>query len=140
MCFIILNDIGTTHHNLLGISVRDEFRLGGLFKVSCPSFFFQLLAQKSSGFAHILLDILPENGYLKNSRGGGGGYPIRLNSISTAQSPSFVWDFKICDPVYFVWRPEACLSTVFMERRPLRRNTVFAVARIICVAGRSGTS
>ena len=34
---------------------------------------FPLIARKSSGFARILPDfILPENGYLKNSRGGGG--------------------------------------------------------------------
>ena len=41
--------------------------LGGLN--SLPRIFFPLLARNSSGFARILPDILPGNGYLKNSRG-----------------------------------------------------------------------
>ena len=57
------------------ISVRDEFRSGGL--KSLARIFFQLLARKSSGFARILPDLffLPENGYLKNSRGAGCSPP-----------------------------------------------------------------
>ena len=38
-------------------------------EVSCPNIFFPLLARKSSGFAQILPDFLPEYCYLKNSRG-----------------------------------------------------------------------
>ena len=50
------------------IGVRDRFCLGGLRSVAWK--FSSLLAQKSSGFARILHDFcLPENGYLKYSRG-----------------------------------------------------------------------
>ena len=44
---------------------------GGGLKSLAP-IFSPLLDQKSSGFVRILL-FLPENGYLKNYRGGGGG-------------------------------------------------------------------
>ena len=44
------------------ISVREA-------EVSGPNIFFPLLARKSSGFARICPDLLPENDYLKNSRG-----------------------------------------------------------------------
>ena len=40
----------------------------------------------------------------------------------------------ISRPSVFVWEPEACLltvSVVFVERRPLRMKTVFAVASIV---------
>ena len=55
------------------IGVRDQFRLGGLRSVA--RIFSPLLARKSSGFARILPDFLPEYGYFQNSRGGGGGAP-----------------------------------------------------------------
>ena len=56
---------GLFHHwFLLIISVRDKFRSGGL--KSLARIFFPLLALKSSGFARILPDFLPENGYLNN--------------------------------------------------------------------------
>ena len=41
--------------------------LGGLRSVA--RIFYPLLARKSSGFARILHHFLPENGYLRNSRG-----------------------------------------------------------------------
>ena len=56
-------DVGSMH-----IGVRDQFRLGGLRSVA--RIFYPLLARKSSGFARILHDFLPEYGYLKNSMGG----------------------------------------------------------------------
>ena len=55
------------------IGVRDEFRSGGL--KSLARIFFPLLAQKSGGFARILPEFLPENGYLKNYRGGSPPQP-----------------------------------------------------------------
>ena len=51
----------------LSIGVRDQFRLGGLRSVA--RIFSPLLARKSSGFARILPDFLPEYGYFDNSRG-----------------------------------------------------------------------
>ena len=59
-----------------GIGVRDhgdQFRLGGLRSVA--RIFSPLLARKSSGFARILPDFLPEYGYFENSGGGGGLQP-----------------------------------------------------------------
>ena len=57
------------------IGIRDEFRSGGL--KSLARIFFPLIARKSSGFARILPDFfLPENGYLKNSRGAAAPFPI----------------------------------------------------------------
>ena len=55
------------------IRVRDEFcRGGGGAEISCPNIIlFPLLARKSSGFARILPDFLPENGDFKKSGGGG---------------------------------------------------------------------
>ena len=50
------------------IGVRVQFRLGGLRSVA--RIFSPLLARKSSGFARILPDFLPEYGYFQNSRGG----------------------------------------------------------------------
>ena len=50
------------------IGVQDQFCSGGL--KSLAQKFSAALAQKSSGFAGILLAFLPENGHLKNSRGG----------------------------------------------------------------------
>ena len=50
------------------MGVRDQFRLGG----SVAWIFYPLVTRKSSGFARILHDFfffLPENGYLKISRG-----------------------------------------------------------------------
>ena len=55
------------------IGVRDQFRLGGLRSVA--RIFSPLLARKSSGFARILPDFLPEYGYFENSRGGGCSPP-----------------------------------------------------------------
>ena len=55
------------------IGVRDQFRLGGLRSVA--RIFSPLLARKSSGFARILPDFLPEYGYFENSRGGGAAAP-----------------------------------------------------------------
>ena len=84
---------GSNQHNgwpvysIRPISLWDEFRSGGGGGgwSLLPEYLFPLLARKSSGFARILPDFLPENGYLKNSRGGGGGlqpplalWPIRL--------------------------------------------------------------
>ena len=54
--------------------------------------------------------------------------------MSSAQNLSFVWGLLISWPSVFVWGPEACLSAVFRRKaRPLQRNTVFAVARIVYV-------
>ena len=47
----------------LSIGVRNQFRLGGLRSVA--RIFFPLHARKSSGFARILPDVLPEYGYLE---------------------------------------------------------------------------
>ena len=53
---------------------------------SLARIFFPLLARKSSGFVRILPDFfLPENGYLKNSGGGGG-----------LQPPSAPWAVRLC--------------------------------------------
>ena len=41
-------------------------------EVSCPNI-LSIAYPKISGFARILRDLLPENGYLKNSGGGGAG-------------------------------------------------------------------
>ena len=49
------------------MGVQNQFRLRGLRSVA--RIFFPLLARKSSGFARIVHDLLPEYGYLKNSRG-----------------------------------------------------------------------
>ena len=51
------------------ISVRDEFRLGGAVQSLLPEYLFPLLARRSSGFARILPDFCPKNGYLEHSRG-----------------------------------------------------------------------
>ena len=56
--------------------IRDQFRLGGLRSVA--RIFSPLLARKSSGFARILHEFLPENGYLKTSRGLQPPPPHRL--------------------------------------------------------------
>ena len=57
----------------IGIGVRDQFRLGGLRSVA--RIFSPLLARKSSGFARILPDFLPEYGYFENSRGAAAPPP-----------------------------------------------------------------
>ena len=51
-----------------------SFGGGGL--KSLTQIFSPLLARKSSGFAQILLAFMPENGYLKNSGGGGSAAPL----------------------------------------------------------------
>ena len=62
------DDVETGH-----IGVRDQFRLGGLRSVA--RIFSPLLARKSSGFARILPDFLPEYGYFENSRGAAAPPP-----------------------------------------------------------------
>ena len=57
-----------------GIGVWDKFHSRGAEVISAR-IFCPLLARKSSGFALILPEFLPENGYLKNCRGGGGCSP-----------------------------------------------------------------
>ena len=71
------------------ISVRDEFRKfrsGGL-KSLARIFSSIRLAWKSSGFARILPDFLPKNGYLKNSRGGGGLPAAQFSPVGSAPPP-----------------------------------------------------
>ena len=71
---IIFNFRPTSSHyrsSVLNIGVRDQCSLGGA-EVSCPNI-FTIAARKSSGFARILQTFLPEIGYMKISRGGGGG-------------------------------------------------------------------
>ena len=45
-------------------------------KYYCPNIFLHRLPEKSSGFAWILLDILPEKGYLKAILGGPPRMPM----------------------------------------------------------------
>ena len=62
-------------YSIRPISLWDEFRSGGGGGGGwslLPEYLFPLLARKSSGFAQILPDFLPENGYLNNAGGGGG--------------------------------------------------------------------
>ena len=68
------------HSTFKIIGVRDEFCSRGL--KSGARIFFPLLARKSSGFARILPDVLPENGYLNNSRG--------------LLPPSAPWALRLC--------------------------------------------
>ena len=60
--------LSTYRHIPPTIGVRDQFRLGGLRSVA--RIFSPLLARKSSSFARILPDFLPEYGYFETFRGG----------------------------------------------------------------------
>ena len=59
-----------------------------------PEYFYPFLARKSSGFAWILPDFLPENGYLKNSKGAAASpSPIGCTpmSLSTRRGSFIGW-------------------------------------------------
>ena len=68
----------------MSICVQDQFCSGGGGLNSLARIFSPLLARKSSGFARILLALLPENCYLKTWGGGGAAtvplapWPLRI--------------------------------------------------------------
>ena len=86
-----------------GISVRDEFRSGGL--KSLARIFPSIACMKIKWFVRILPDLLPENGYLKNSRG--------------LQPPSAPWAVRLC-PLELLTNPKnekICQKGIYFEVR-----------------------
>ena len=86
------------------IGVRDEFCSEGLKALA--RIFFPLLARISSGFARILCDLLPKNGYLKNSRGAAA----LLSPMARTPMPAFWW--LLCGCVGHIARTKPCALSV----------------------------
>ena len=92
----------------LAYCIRDQFCLGGLRSVA--RIFSPLLARKSSGFARIL-HFLPENGYLKNSRGAAAPSPQPPPPASYAYASQ---QWRIQAGAQQARAPSKCRSSMFL--------------------------